>query len=110
MKKNNKETKRRILLALVIFSIIISIFIIGRLKTPIDRDAFIGNNAASDDNMSRLRDGLGISQVKSLLSKEDLSRISEKSRKYKRAIELVSPDGYINTDYINISQQLGKNI
>ncbi len=43
---------------------------------------------------------------------QDLARIEEKSKKYERAKELVSPDGYINTDdkNITISEYIGKKV
>ena len=36
--------------------------------------------------------------------------IDEKSLKYKKAVELVNPDGYINTDNITIADLIGKKI
>lgn len=35
---------------------------------------------------------------------------AEKEMKYPKAIELVEPDGYLNTEYINISSLIGKKI
>ena len=40
----------------------------------------------------------------------DLDRISGKESRYSKAIELVSPDGYINTDNITIKELIGKKV
>tara|TARA_Y100000310_G_C20638416_1_gene792501 strand:- start:581 stop:1657 length:1077 start_codon:yes stop_codon:yes gene_type:complete len=41
---------------------------------------------------------------------ETSKRIEQKSKKYERAKELVSPEGYINTDPITISELIGKKV
>ncbi len=38
------------------------------------------------------------------------SRVSAKEKQYQKAIELVSPDGYINTENIDLSQYIGKKV
>mgnify|MGYP001616267112 CR=1 FL=1 len=40
----------------------------------------------------------------------DLDRISKKESKYPKAIELVDPDGYINTENITIKELIGKKV
>jgi len=44
------------------------------------------------------------------LTEEDKKRIATKARNYVRAKELVSPDGYINTNSITLQEHVGKNI
>src|SRR3989344_7378244 len=44
------------------------------------------------------------------LSQEDIARLKLKEKNFRRAIEFVQPDGYINTDHINISDLIGKNV
>jgi len=45
-----------------------------------------------------------------VLQQEEITRIEGKSKKYQRAKELVSPDGYINVDSITVAENIGKKV
>lgn len=88
-----KNRKTKLVLALVI--IIALIFYIQQFSNK-------GKNEITENAENP--------EIKNLLPDKGSARITDKSLKYKRAIELVSPDGYINTDYLNISGNIGKKV
>src|SRR3989344_7270980 len=47
---------------------------------------------------------------KTTVDQKALERLEFKEKNYKKAIELVEPEGYINTDKISISENIGKNV
>lgn len=81
-----KFTKRHIILGIVLVVVIGAIVFLSDSPTK----------TSSSSNPIKIND--------------DSTRVQEKESKYPTAIELVSPDGYINTDNINISSLIGKKV
>ena len=91
-------------------TLVISLVLIVSAIFFIDR--YTAGSKPQENNADILAEEIAVKEVNkdSYPTEEDLKRIEQKSKEFVRAKELVEPDGYINTDKITISEQIGKNV
>jgi len=85
------------MLMVVLVLIVFSIFYLEKSKSkPLSNNKDVQQLKASESNAQ--------------VNENDLKRIAEKEKKYPKAVELVEPDGYINTGNLTLRELVGKKV
>ena len=114
---------KKIISVIIILLVIVAIGLLEFSKTKVSDTKIVKEELTVLDTIPTnnspksvsTQDSLKINQTKTMvkpktLTISDKKRIENKSKDYKKAIELVSPDGYINVDNITIKELIGKKV
>src|SRR3989344_7520130 len=86
----------------IILLIVVIVFIVGSIMYLESRKGGSVSPSSVDENSTIVLNKGG--------GKEAQARIEEKSKKYELAKEISTPDGFINTEEVSVSELVGKKI
>lgn len=96
----------RYILLIVVVAIVTGLIFILNSSDTIETNSTIG-----DDSIHVKNDSVEIVYEENVITKEDnQKRLAEKQKKFDAAREITTPNGFINTDGITVSEFIGKKV
>jgi thiol-disulfide isomerase/thioredoxin len=95
---------------IVVIIIISAIIFLENNKTSYDQTGVEVEEIAKSSYTETIKQMPNLTQAIEEMPTDNTERIQEKEKKFKKAVELIDPDGYINVDNITLKELVGEKI